>query len=248
MAHEAVSRWQRSNNAPAPAEIPRSATASVEHAGDVRAPEPGWHDLAGRPAGALVREQAIAARQAAPVRTLVARVLGVHTDERAWRIGADGEELVAAELATLVRRDPKWHVLNAIPVGENDADIDHLVIGPGGVYSLNTKHHPHAKIWVGGNTFMINGARVPYVRNSAHEASRASRLLSRACAFRVTVGGVIVPVRATSLIVKTQPDAVFVVARNALAAWLSRRPVVLDDATVDRVFDAGRRSTTWRPT
>ncbi|MEV8515940.1 hypothetical protein [Dactylosporangium sp. NPDC051484] len=38
-----------------------------------------WEDLALRRAGAEAREQAVALRQAAPVRTFLARVLGVHT-------------------------------------------------------------------------------------------------------------------------------------------------------------------------
>ena len=97
--------------------------------------EPQWEDLADRHAGAMARQQALALKQAAPVRTFVARVLGVHTDERAWRIGADGEEKVAARLAKLAKKDPRWTFLHAIPVGENGSDIDHLVVGPGGVFT-----------------------------------------------------------------------------------------------------------------
>ncbi len=54
----------------------------------------------------MARVQAVALKQAAPVRTMVARVLGVHTDERAWRIGADGEQKVAGQLAKLAKKDP----------------------------------------------------------------------------------------------------------------------------------------------
>lgn len=36
------------------------------------------------------------------------------------------------------------------------------------------KHHPGAKIWVDGDTFMVNGTRAPYVRNSRHEARRGA--------------------------------------------------------------------------
>ena len=57
-----------------------------------------WEDLAERRAGAMARERAQALKRVAPVRTFLARVLGVHTDERAWRIGAEGEEKVAAQL------------------------------------------------------------------------------------------------------------------------------------------------------
>lgn len=129
------------------------------------ATEPEWEDLAERRAGSMAREQALALKQAAPVRTFVARVLGVHTDERAWRIGADGEEKVAARLAKLAKKDPRWTFLHAIPVGENGSDIDHLVVGPGGVFTLNSKHHPGARIWIRGNAFRVNGTQVPYVRN-----------------------------------------------------------------------------------
>lgn len=206
-----------------------------------------WEDLAGRRAGEMAREQAVALKQTAPVRTMLARVLGVHTDERAWRIGADGEEKVAAQLAKLAKKDPRWRYLHAIPVGENGSDIDHLVIGPGGVFSLNAKHHPGSKVWVGGNTLMINGQRQPYIRNSRHEARRAGKLLTAACGFPVSVTGMVVPVGADDVTIKTQPEDVHVVYRMALARWLRDRPSVLTDARVEAIFAAARRSTTWQP-
>ena len=102
----------------------------------------------------------------------------MHTDERAWRIGADGEEKVGSQLAKVARRDPRWRVLHAIPVGVRGSDIDHLVIGPGGVFAVNAKHHPGAKVWVGGITVTVDGFRQPYVRNSRYEANRAAKLLA----------------------------------------------------------------------
>ena len=161
----------------------------IESTRDITPAQPArpWLDLATNRAGAEAREQAQAARDAAPVKTVLARVLGVHTDERAWRIGADGEEKVAAQLAKVARKDSRWRFLNAIPVGDRGSDIDHLLIGPGGVFTVNAKHHPGAKIWVGGNTFMVNGHRQPYVRNSRYEATRAAKLLTAACGFPVHV-------------------------------------------------------------
>lgn len=217
--------------ADAPADVPTKAT---------------WEDLAARRAGEMAREQAVALKHAAPVRTMLARVLGVHTDERAWRIGADGEEKVAAQLVKLSRKDPRWQYLHAIPVGENGSDIDHLVIGPGGVFSLNAKHHPNSKVWVGGNTLMINGQRQPYIRNSRHEARRASKLLTAACGFPVGVTGVVVPVGADDVTVRAQPDDVRVVYRRALAQWLRDQPGALTREQVEAIFTAARRSTTWR--
>lgn len=231
---------------PRPAEAVDQAPGVGNVPADVLA-EATWEDLATRRAGEMAREQALALKQAAPVRTMLTRVLGVHTDERAWRIGADGEEKVAAQLAKLARKDPRWQYLHAIPVGENGSDIDHLVIGPGGVFSLNAKHHPGSRVWVGGNTLMINGQRKPYIRNSRHEARRASKLLTAACGFPVAVTGVIVPVGADDVSVRAQPDEVRVVYRRALAQWLRDQRDALTGEQVEAIFTAARRPTTWRP-
>lgn len=96
-----------------------------------------------------------------------------------------------------------------------------------------------------GNTLIINGQRQPYLRNSRHEAGRASRLLSAACGFPVVASGVVVPVGADDLTIKSPSVDVHVVSRMALIRWLRLRAEALDEATVVAVFDATRRSTTW---
>jgi Nuclease-related domain len=203
-------------------------------------------DLAYRPAGAMARLEATRLRSEAPVRSVLARVMGVHTDERAWRLGAIGEELVGAQLARLVAKDPRWRVLHSIPVGPDGTDIDHLVVGPGGVFTLNSKHHPRARIWVAGDTFMVNGQRHPYVHASRHEAGRTARVLSGACGFAVDVTPVVVPVNAHDITVKSSPGDVHVVNRRRLRRWLRRRPQVLDDRVIAAVHSAARWGSTWR--
>jgi hypothetical protein len=204
-----------------------------------------WEDLASRQPGGAARAQAAKARAAAPVRTVLGRLMSVHTDERAWRIGAAGEVRVARQLDKLMKHDPRWRCLHAIPVGQRGADIDHLLIGPGGVFTLNTKHHPGARIWVGGETLLVNGVRQPYIRNSRHEAARACRLLSAATGFPVTAVGVIVSVGAEDVTVKNPPTGVQVVTRRRLRRWLARQPQTLDPAMIAALFDRARRSTTW---
>ena len=120
------------------------------------------------------------------------------------------------------------------------------MIGPGGIYSLNAKHHPNATIWVGGDAFLVNGQRQPYVRNSRHEAARAARLLTAAAGIPTRVEGVIVPVRVRSLKIKTMPADVSIVPRRQVAAWLAHRPRLLDDQTIAVLFEAARRLSTWQ--
>lgn len=209
--------------------------------------EPEWTDLAATRAGAAAREQALALKQAAPVKTFLARALGVKTDERAWRIGADAEEEVAARLRNLGER---WKILHAVPVGENGSDIDHVVIGPGGVFTINTKHHPDAAIWVGGNTVMVDGHRVPYVRNSRFEAQRTARMLTAALGgVPVFITGVIAVMGARKgFTIKSQPDdgAVVVMTRREVAKWLAKRPEVLSSQQVEAIYSVARRSDTWK--
>lgn len=239
---QAVADWhaeQQGVAAPPPPEMPAPRAPSTP-SGTVP-----WVDLALNRPGAQARDRALTERAEAPVRTTLARVLGVHTDERAWRIGADGEELVAAQLAKAAKKDPRWRALHAIPVGRRGADIDHLVIGPGGVFTVNAKHHPGAKIWVGGNTLLVDGNRTTYLRNARHEATRAGRLLSEACGFPVLVRGLVVTVNAKDVVIKSQPEGVSVTWRKNLARWLLGHGEVLDARAIDDVYDVARRSTTW---
>ncbi len=61
-------------------------------------------DVAANVAGAAAWAKRVEVNAQAPVKNLVARLLGVKTDERAWRVGARGEEKVAAELARATTR------------------------------------------------------------------------------------------------------------------------------------------------
>lgn len=213
-----------------------------------RAPSPTepWRDLALNLPGQSAGREASAKRAEAPVRTTIDRLMGRHSDERAWRIGAKGERLVGEELLKLTRRDPRWAALHAIPVGRRGADIDHLLLGPGGVFALNTKHHPDARIRVSGSTFTVNGHRVPYVHRSEREAARATRLLSAAIERPVPVTGMIVPVGCHAPIAVTvQPRSVHVVTRRDLVRWMSALGQVWSVDDLHQIWEQARRSTTW---
>jgi hypothetical protein len=133
-------------------------------------------------------------------------------------------------------------------VGSRGSDIDHVVIGPGGVYTINAKHHPLAAVWVGGNTFMVNGHKQPHIRNSRYEAARASRILSALGGYPVFVTGLIAVMGAQKgLTIKSQPPGgdVYVVPRRKIKDWLIGRGPVLTAGQVDTLFQIARRSTTW---
>lgn len=197
-------------------------------------------DLAGRVAGAAVAEQAA---QLSPGRfqRWAARFLRLRTEATSWEVGARGERIVGRRLDRL--RAHGWEVLHSIPLASG-ADIDHLLIGPGGVFTINTKHHAGARVWVGGNQVMVNGQRQPYVRNSRHEAAAAARRLSAALGWTVQVRGVVVFVRPGSLTVREYPSDVSIMTEDSISNMRSTRPVLSADG-VRAVFQAARRSEMW---
>ena len=221
----------------------QAGSAELASTDPVRA---GWRDISGTVAGAAARERAMTERAAqGRVRHVLARMVDAHTDERAWRIGADGEQAVADQLAKL---GPTWRVLHAVRVGEKGSDIDHVVIGPGGVFSVNAKHHPDKSIWVGGDTFLVNGRQVPYVRNSRHEARRAAGRLTEQAGFPVEATGVIAVMGAhKGFTVKKQPEdgAVVVVQRRHITRLLLKVSPRLTARQIDTIYEVARRSTTW---
>ena len=211
---------------------------------------PEWQDLSLHRPGELVRAEALAEWEASKERSRLraygARVFNVHTQERAWRVGADGEEVIGSRLEKLLSKG--WYVLHSVPVGSRGSDIDHIVIGPGGVFTINSKNHPGAKIWVAKYQMRVNGQPVDYLRNARHEGQRASKLLTAATGFPVEVRSCVVVLTNTfvpNVTYKQMPDDVMVLDRMDIPGWFKRRKRVLTDDRIDAIYDVARRSTTW---
>ncbi len=163
-----------------------------------------------------------------------------------WELGVLGEQAVAQELARLVDLDPRWSFLNSIPVGTHKSDIDHLVIGPGGVFTINTKHHHGGTVWVAEGACNVNNSWQHYVENSRSEAERASSLLGAAAGIPVAVTGLVVLVGVVKLTVKAQPVDVQVLDQAELVTFLTNRPFMLDEDVADLVLNSARLGCTWR--
>ncbi|PYI38890.1 NERD domain-containing protein [Arthrobacter psychrolactophilus] len=161
---------------------------------------------------------------------------------RPWYQGAMGEIEVGKLLARL---GPEWTVLHAVPVGTGESDIDHVVIGARGVFTINTKNHADKSIWVGGRTLMVSGQRTDHLRNSVHEAARAGKSLSAPVGFTVPVTGLIVLVGAKKVDIKEAPAGVTVLTAPRLLRWLGKRPTTLSDDAVAEIVTAAKLPGTW---
>ncbi|MFE7630931.1 nuclease-related domain-containing protein [Kocuria sp. NPDC057446] len=113
-----------------------------------------------------------------PPRTWWGRLTGaspLSAESRSWYRGAVGEIAVGQILGRL---GPAWTVLHAVPVGAGASDIDHVLIGPAGVFTLNTKNHSGKTVWVADRAIRVDGHQQHYLSHSRHEAARAAKRLS----------------------------------------------------------------------
>lgn len=216
----------------------------------------GWTDLARNAPGIGISYEAARRRQAD----------GVGTD-RSWRVGADGEIAVAEVLAELTEpsrwdrlrgRSPAWRVLHSVPLGDGQGrvrgDVDHVLIGPPGVVTINTKHHRAGRLELDGEALVVNGRPSEYVRKARREAERVAEFLRPALtaagspelAARIVVRPMLAIVGGRLLITRWTPGVTVVMTRQLLHAVRSI-PSVFDGDEVAAVYEVARRSTTWNP-
>ncbi len=200
----------------------RQASAQQTHAQQAQTSE--------RPAAQAVIEVLLRQQDETPTRNRFARVFGyspLGDESVTWYLGAQGEIAVARILATL---PTGWTVFHALPIGKKGADIDHLLIGPAGVFTINTKNHPGKGIWVAGQTLMVSGHKVPHIRSAEYEADRVTKLLRQRMPHLAAVHPVVTVVNPKSLTIKKKPDLVRVLAATGLRRWLLAQPVLLGPA------------------
>jgi hypothetical protein len=198
-------------------------------------------DLAVNPPGASLRDL-LDESDPGLLQRMISRVLRRPTERDSWRKGLEGERRVGAELNRLGRHG--WRVLHSIPLA-NKVDIDHLLIGPGGVFSINTKHHHKRAVWVGDDSVKVDhGKPAPYARKSRAEANRVVRVLERYCDFPVPVEPVLVSVGVSELKVVATQLSVRVYEERQVAALAPLSGVLTADQ-VEQVYSVARHRQAW---
>jgi hypothetical protein len=155
---------------------------------------------------------------------------------RAWRRGAAGERRTARLLVPLERHG--WAVLHDLAVPGSQANLDHLIIGPGGVFVIDSKQYrgrlqldPCGRLWHGRYPL------APTLRAVSFEADQAARVLpdpGMAVVPIVAVHGAQVPWE----MVVTQ--GVPVVSARHLPSMLRQLPAVLGPERVAWLADQAR--------
>lgn len=230
----AVERWKR--------EHPGWSQAKQQRPAHLRG---GGRDLAANRPGEALTAKAASLRVQNPVLRIGARLLGVTTRDQSWKTGAKGERKVGRRLDRL--KAAGWRVLHNVELA-GGGDVDHLVIGRFGVFTINTKHHPGARVAVRRRDIVVGRYEQDYVAKAHREAERTGRALIS------TLGR---PVNVTPLVVvhghrrlrgwlRHRPQGVQVLP-SWVARWWFRIPgrALFSPAEVEDLYDVAGRSSTW---
>jgi hypothetical protein len=172
------------------------------------------------------------------------RAFGFEGHHEAPLRGPRGRRLAADQIEHLVNGSVGWHALHELP-GTALAGVDHVIIGSCGVVAVRVEDHPRGRVWVGGDTVIINGDRADSITVSRAAASRIAASLSAAVGYDVPVTAYVVTVGA-ELRVRQQPAGVGVCTRLELADRLRHRPALLGPGHVEELYSAACRDETWQ--
>jgi Nuclease-related domain len=184
----------------------------------------------------------VAAHLAAPASITVAVALAwglrfrVAPDTLAWRRGAAGERCTARLLAPLERHG--WAVLHDLAIPGSAANLDHLVIGPGGVVVIDSKRY-RGRLRLDSDGLLWHGRHllVSALRTILWEADQADEVLGVAdirVAAVMAVHGTKVPWG------RLQADSVLVAPVQRVPDLLQALPPILGPERVAWVADRAR--------
>jgi hypothetical protein len=176
-------------------------------------------------------------------RTRLQSALGVsplHPDAAVAYSTALGQVAVSRELADL---GPGWTVINAVAPG-----VDHLVIGPAGIFAITTKRLDGMRVTVDGMSLSVGGRPTDFQRAARTNAKLAAQMLSRSLLMIVHVRPILVVVDAQSLGRGGNSPAVSVLTPYEAVHSLRDLPKVLSPADVTELVMAASDWRTWSTT
>lgn len=141
--------------------------------------------------------------------------------------------------------DDGWQTVHDVPLGRQGTTVEHLLIGPGGIFTVTERRHAGSHVRVASRTLHVDGRAVPYLRDARLEATRAQGLLQSAGCAGAGVRAVLVVSGDLERDPQDPPQDAEVIARHEVPNFFRRLPVRYDAARISAVAQMARRRTTW---
>ncbi|MGV8896652.1 MAG: nuclease-related domain-containing protein [Rhodoglobus sp.] len=199
--------------------------------------------LRDRVAGQSAMWHVVSAQQLAAPQSSVGRFFGVSPLTPEARIsyrGALGELLVGDVLENLGHR---WDVLHDVPLGYSS--LDHLVIGPAGVFTVHTANCNGVDAVIDDDAMLVAGEARHDIPVARAVAGEVAQILSAAAGRPITVSPLLVVVGPRRLIVRTAPDDVAIISSADLEKRLCTAPQALNGDEVALISDIADLDVTW---
>lgn len=141
---------------------------------------------------------------------------------------------------------PGWTVIHSIPLDERDAGLDHLVVGPPGVFVLTTRAYPQAEVEIAGPSFLVDGEPGVSMPGMQKLARRTSEFLSEAAGRYVLVTAAVVVVGAAAISTGRLSPVVPVLPAGRIRPWLLSQHRAMADSAVAELVRLAEDPDTWR--
>jgi hypothetical protein len=200
----------------------------------------------GRFAGQSLVEELLRQHEDHAPRSRLARMLGLSpldANGLAWLRAAQSAMVVGDILARLPEG---YSVHHSLPIRNTAFWVDHLVVGPGGIFALSSKTRWDRDLTGSVRTIPIGNHTMPYLRDARFESAQITALLAAALPATAAVQPMIVLVNPHKIRLNRKPDSVTVIDSPRLRRWLVGRPRQFSaeqQAAVTAIIDA---PATWR--
>ncbi|PWJ47475.1 Nuclease-related domain-containing protein [Quadrisphaera granulorum] len=159
-------------------------------------------------------------------------------------LDAVGQREVGRRLGVLRHRSgptAPWHLVHDVPLSTAQANspgehvdpvhVDHVLVGPGGVYAVTVLHLPGARVRAAQTAFVVDGQPSQHLREAKQRALAVHRVLSEGAGRDVPVRAVVVVLGSERLALPLRTADVAVLRAPVLVRWLRKQPKVLDAST-----------------
>jgi hypothetical protein len=171
--------------------------------------------------------------------------------------------------------DEGWEIVRDVPLGRQGDVVEHLLVGPGGIFTVSERREtagsgtsggqsgahgdddltarpaeagrpcPGPTVVVDGRQMIVDGTPVAALRVARLEASRVQGHLLAAAIPGISVRGVVVVHGDLQVVGPAGPDDPLVVHRSDVPGLFRRMPVRLDPARARAIAGIARRRRTW---